>query len=380
MVRMLRFKILLGLLGIALLYPVSANANAVIDVYNYYNRQLVKNERVGEHANAMRKSDPSLPKGSEDIAKYIGLEYEYTSEGVKGKFNTNSDYKCDSMGSFDGAGGNYSCRDWAADITKDNKVLKNSDEHFQDIQKIIGDSLPLDGKDENHLSVAVQFMGCLAGTANKNTVAEYNEVSYCKELVDWTETVLMLKDLADLEILEYMYAPAKQFFVVKEETRKKMYQRPTSAAKPQDNLNKVDEFVRNKMTDNVCERQLASKAGLVDQTSTARRLALAQGYATAISSRRTAELFSKYAVSYLHEMVKSDGSMGEYNPKTIRQDLHLLLAADAGIIYLLGQINGLQGVISELNVLDNDLGGISSYNGVTHLVGEFKTTEELCAK
>ena len=114
---------------------------------------------------------------------------------------------------------------------------------------------------------------------------------------------------------------------------------------------------------------------MCDPTSTARRLILAQGYAHSVASRRTAELFSRHAVPYLHSLTAT-GS--EFNPKTIRQDIHLLLAADAGIIYLLGQINGLQGMLTELKTLDNNLGGIKNFNGITHLVGDFKTQEELC--
>lgn len=379
---MLRLKIFLGLFGLCLLCPVVAEANAVIDVYNHHRRQLLKNDRLKEYLGVMRKSDASTPPGSADIAAYVGLEYEQTAGGnIVRKLVDDTPYNCMNNVSFDGGSGDgKSCRDWALNGNDVSWIasqvqVKTASEHLQDIQKILGDTRPLDGTDDEHLSVAVEYMRCLTGTVNKGTVAEYNEVAACKNLVDWTSSVLLLKDLADGQVFENMFAPEKQYFVVREDGNKKVKNRPSEPNKQSGILSKIETFVRKDMTDNVCLRQKADVDNIIDQTSTARRLALAQGYAYSVASRRTAELFSRHAVPYLHSLTASDS---EFNPKTIRQDIHLLLAADAGMIYLLGQINGLQGMISELQVLDNNLGGIKTFNGVTHSIGGFKTQEELC--
>lgn len=363
---MLRFKLLLVLFGMFVFYPVAMQANTVVDVFNHYRRQIIKNDRLDEQLNVLRQREPLFPKGSVDIGDYVGREFNLAN-GEK-KLVDNTPYDCKKHNGFDSG---YGCRDWALEGTE----VITSKEHFRDIRKILGDSLPLDASDENHLSVGVEYMRCLAGTSNKGTVMEYNEVPECKELVDWTSNVLLLEDLANMEILEYMFAPKKQYFVVKEDGRKVIKNRPSEEAGQQSNLNEVDRFIRKDLTLNVCAQMRSSSEGVIDQASTARRLILAQGYAHSVASRRTAELFSRHAVPYLHSLTAT-GS--EFNPKTIRQDIHLLLAADAGIIYLLGQINGLQGMLTELKTLDNNLGGIKNFNGITHLVGDFKTQEELC--
>ena len=388
---MLRFRILWGLLGTLLVYPAVADANAVVDVYNLYRRQLAKNEILSDQLDVLKDGSSVLFKYTDEpddrnISDYVGLEYTPDGGKVKKELkSSSSSYKCSSNEGVDGSSVEYGtgekCRDWAVNgnevgwnNTSDKLKIKTSAEHLRDIGRILGDTKPLnkssvyfkentDDNDYEHASVAVEYMNCLSGNADE-----------CKELKDWTTEILLLKVLNDEHVFEYMFGPERQYFVVNGETgQKKMESRPEKAVEEiQDEagLKKIDRIIRTDMTDNVCI-QPDSDGKVTDYSSSAKRLALAYGYAHAATSRRTAERFSKYAVSYLHDLLAldDDGKPKNFNPRTIRQDIHLLLAADAGIIYVLGQINGLQGMATELKVLDGNMGSIKTFNGITHMLG-----------
>ncbi len=356
---MLRLKIFL--LALLILHPLSANANAVTDVFNY-NREVAKSAAFKDYLRTMRSSEG----GSVDIAKYVGVE---NSNG-KNKFVETGEYNCGNNPDFDGASINDdnigpTCRDWALEENNNEIVMKTSAEHLRDIQKILGDTEPLNAKDEDHLSVAVEFMRCLSG-----------EVEQCSNLRDWTPEILTVEDATgDESNLTYMFGPERKFFITKKEKgEKELKNHPVVEGEYNKEKFDVGTFVRENITDNVCNRMDESKP---DYASTAYRLALAQGYAYAVSAGKTANAFSNDAVGYLHELTSDKN---KYNPKTIRQDIHMLIAADAGIIYLLGQINNLQSLMTEIRSMNEGIGGIKTFNGVASTVGASKSLEDLCKK
>lgn len=352
------FLLMLFLCGGFFLSCNTVYANSVIDIFNIYQRQMMKNTLMEEQKDV-------LQKGSDDIATYVGLETNVAT-GQK-KLTDNTAYKCGNNEGFDSG---YGCRDWALDGTN----LLTTRQQLVKIHDILGDNYPLAAQDKDHYSLAVEYMKCLAGTTDKGTKKEKAEVAACKDIISWDYNPIMVQGLAKTGLFEYFFSPEMEYFIIQNDGQKEIISRPKGDVSQQ-NLSSVSDFVRKKMTYNVCDVRRASSAGVEKQAATAKRLALAQGYAMAVSGQRAGELFDKRATAYLHN-IASLGS--KYNPKTIRQDIHLLIAADAGIIHLLKYINGIQGLITELTALDNGLGGIKNYDGVDHLIGELQTQEELC--
>lgn len=336
----------------------TVHANAVIDVFNTFYRGAAKDERLKEHVNILRN-------GSVDIGEYAGLEINV----LTGEKKSNADklpYKCSENPNFDS-----DCRDWALDGVS----VRTPSSLFLDLISVLGDKLPLDSADEYHHSAALQYMKCLAGTQYKGTEKERVEVKECKDLGDSSiSKVFTVGGIANLPTLESMYAPEVEYFVSEEGDLRQIVSRPKEEVSQQ-SLTAFRDFIRKEVTTNVCTQTSSSEEIGGATAITAKRLALAQGYALAVVAARNAENFTKQAVPYMHSLVEA-GS--EYNPRNIRQDIHLLLAADAGMIYLLGQINGLHSVMTEIDAFDYGVASIKTFNGVTHLVNEYKTQEELC--
>ena len=317
--------------------PLPAFANSVIDIYNIVRRQMMKNEEFQTYSDIMRS-------GSADIEK-IAKKYSCTA-------NPDFDEKC---------------KDWALDASEEH-ILKPQYQ-LEKIREILGPNLAIGDK-----SIAYQYIRCLEGTKHKGIpTREIYEVPACKNLPNWDYNPIMIKDYADTRLLEYLFAPEMRYFLVDEGgARQEIHSRASTGP----NIGKqssaeLARFAREKMTLNLCSSSTAAQSQRNLRAEI--RNALAQGYGTAVAVRRSGELFDELAYPYMKELLKDP----DLKTDTIRKALHLWIAADAGIIWHLGQINAVQGLITELRVL-NSIGGIRTFGGEMYSFGVIKTQKDIC--
>ena len=336
-------KHLRGFLGALTLFtaltvlPVPAFANSVIDIYNIVRRQMMKNEEFQKYSDIMRNGSANI----ENLAKK---------------------YSCSGNPGFD-----EKCKDWALD-DKEEHILKTPAQ-LEKIHKILGSNLPLGDK-----SIAYQYIRCLEGTKHKGIpTREKYEVAACKNIPNWDYNPIMIKDYADLRLLEYLFAPEMRYFLVDEDgVRQEIHSRAAGGPDVgKQSSAEINKFAREKMTLNLCSSTTASQSQKNIRAET--RNALAQGYATAVAVRRSGELFDEAAYPYMKELLKNP----DLKMDTIRKSLHLWIAADAGIIWHLGQINAVQGLITELRVLGS-IGGVRTFGGEMYSFGVVKTQKEIC--
>ena len=331
------FALFTALAALTISLPCPAFANSVIDIYNIVRRQMMKNEEYQKYSDIMRS-------GSENIEKLA------------------KKYSCSSNPDFD-----EKCKDWALDDSEEH-ILKPQSQ-LEKIHEILGPSLPLGDK-----SIAYQYIRCLEGTKHKGIpTRERYEVAACKNIPNWDYNPIMIKDYADSRLLEYLFAPEMRYFLVDEGgTHQEIHSRASTGPEiGKQSSADIIRFAREKMTLNLCSSSTANESQRNIRSEL--RNVLAQAYGTAVAVRRSGELFDEAAYPYMKELLKEP----DLKLDTIRKSLHLWIAADAGIIWHLGQINAVQGLITELRAL-NGIGGIRTFGGEMYSFGVVKTQKDIC--
>ena len=292
---MIHFRIFLLFLGLFAALPFDASANSVVDIYNIVRRQMMKNEEMAQYLDYVRN-------GSPDLKTLMG------------------DYKTDLE------------KDWLLEDPKDkDSDLLNYAAQIQEVNKILG---PYGSMGD---TIATELITCILG-----------ENEACKDIVETNYKPIIFNSLAELNVLEYLFADP-------ENGEEKMFPDGEMKAVTPGTEADFQKWVEENMTSNYKNTKSLNTSEL--HFEVAMHNALAQGYGIAVVARRSAEIFDETVPKAMNDLIK------DMNPKNIREDIHLIIAMNSQIIYQLGQINAIQGVISEIGATTK-IGAVQGVDGV----------------
>lgn len=304
---MLRKRVLLFFFSFLVFMPLTASANSVVDIYNIVRRQMMKNEEMVKYLENVRD-------GSSDLKTLM------------------SDYKTDIE------------KDWILKDPKDkDSELLNYADQIKEINKILGPYGVL-GK-----SIATEQISCLLG-----------EDEDCIKVVETNYQPVVLNSLSELKVLEYLFAdPTEEDVEEVEDELGNIVLEPIKAGTEAD----FQRWVEENMTSNMKSTKALNTSE--QNFELAIHNALAQGYGVSVVSRRSGEIFDETVQAHMKQLIQ------KMNPSNIREAIHLIIGINSQIIYQLGQINAIQGMISEISATSK-IGSIQGIDGTLKIKKEEK--------
>ncbi len=303
----MRCKMLLLFLGLFAAVPFSASANSVIDIYNIVRRQMMKNEEMVQYLDYVQD-------GSADLKTVIG---DYSSSLEK---------------------------DWLLKnpSDKDSDLLNYADQ-IKEVNKVLGPYGVLGD------TIATEHITCLLG-----------ENDACKTVVETNYQPIVLNSLAELKVLEYLFADPDEDDVEEiTDTVGNTITKPIKAGTEAD----FQKWVEESMTGNLKNTTTLNTTQQNFELSI--NNALAQGYGVSVVARRSGEIFDETVQADMADLIQ------RMNPGNIREDIHLIIAINSQIIYQLGQVNAVQGMINEI-IATTQIGSLQGIDGVLKINKEGK--------